>query len=125
MLVLQYRRRGGKRLQLIVLPWSFNVSAAALMRFSSARDRLDPTEGWRVIPIVGMRLSLKFDGLDEFVADVAMKEVFESPWMAPEGLITEARGHVNTEGWDFGDLVAGRVPRELLTRIPEQVDNWA
>ena len=45
MLVLQYRRRG-KRLQLIVLPWSFNVSAAALIRFTSTRDKVAHDHGW-------------------------------------------------------------------------------
>lgn len=124
MLVLQYRRRG-KRLQMIVLPYSFDVSAAALIRFSSVRDKLDPTEGWRAIPIVGMRMTLKINGVEDFVGDAMMKEVFESPWMTPEHLYLEAKGLVNTESWDFGDLVGGRVPRELLTRIHEQVDNWA
>ena len=124
MLALQYRRRG-KRLQMIVLPYSFNVSAAALIRFLSPSEHKDPTEGWRIIPIVGMRMTLKINGLPDFVGDAMMKEVFESPWMSPEGLRLEAKGHVNTESWDFGDLVANRVPRELLTRIHEQVDNWA
>lgn len=124
MLVLQYRRKG-KRLQMIVLPWSFNVSAAALIRFSEANEKLDPIEGWRAVPIVGMRMTLKLDGLEDFVGDAMMQEIFQSPWMDPKGLRLEAKGHINTESWDFGDLVGGRVPRELLTRIPEQVDNWA
>lgn len=124
-LALQYRRRG-KRLQMLVLPYSFDISGAALIRFISAHDKdVDPTTGWRIIPIVGMRLTLKINGLPEFVADAMMKEVFESPWMSPEGLYIEAKGHVITESWDFGDLVANRVPRELLTRVTEQVDNWA
>ncbi len=124
MLALQYRRRG-KRLQMIVLPYSFNISAAALIRFSSARDKLEATEGWRAIPIVGMRMTLKINGLEDFVGDAMMKEVFESQWLAPENVFMEAKGLINTEGWDYGDLVGGRVPRELLTRVHEQVDNWA
>ncbi|QIG57926.1 hypothetical protein SEA_PAULODIABOLI_241 [Microbacterium phage PauloDiaboli] len=124
-LALQYRRLPGKRLQMIVLPYSFNVSAAALIRFLSPSEHKDPTEGWRIIPIIGMRMTLKINGLDDFVGDAMMKEIFESPWMRPEGLYMEAKGRVLTEGWDFGDLVADRVPRELLTRIHEQVDNWA
>ncbi len=124
-LALQYRRRG-KRLQLIVLPYSFNVSAAALMRFSSANDKeLDATKGWRVVPIIGMRLTLDINGLGEFVGDAMMKEIFESRWLSPENLYMEAKGRVDTESWDFSDLVANRVPRQLLTRIHEQVDNWA
>ncbi|UVG35216.1 hypothetical protein SEA_CECE_210 [Microbacterium phage Cece] len=123
-LALQYRRRF-KRLQMIVLPYSFNVSGACLIRFSHANDTPDPTKGWRVIGIVGMRLTLKINGMDDFVADAAMKEVFESPWMSPDRLRVEAQGLVDTSSWDFTDLIADRVPRELVTRIAEQVDNWA
>lgn len=125
-LALQYRRRGGRRLQIIVLPYSFNVSAAALIRFSSAFDKnLDPVRGWRIFGITGMAMTLKINGMEDFEADASMQEIFNTPWMAPEGLYLEAKGLVNTESWDFGDLVGGRVPRELLTRIPEQVDKWA
>lgn len=124
-LALQYRRKG-KRLQIIVLPYSFNVSGAALIRFVSAYDKnVDPVKGWRIYPIVGHRKTLRINGMDDFVADVAMEEVFNSPWLDPEKVRIEAKGLVNTESWDFGDLVGGRVPRELLTRIHEQVDNWA
>lgn len=124
-LALQYRRKG-KRLQMIVLPWSFNVSAAALIRFVSAYDKdIDPTKGWRSVGTIGMAMTLKINGLDDFEGDAMMREVFESPWMTPEGLGIEAKGVVNTESWDFSDLVGNRVPRELLTRIHEQVDNWA
>ena len=123
-LALQYRRRG-KRLQMIVLPYSFNISGAALIRFLSPADKNpDPTKGWRIVGIVGMVMTLKINDLPDFEGDAMMKEIFESPWMAPEGLYIEAKGLVDTEGWDFGDLVANRVPRELLTRIHEQVDNW-
>lgn len=126
MMVLQYRRRG-KRLQMIVLPYSFNISAAVLLRFLPANSTdHDPTEGWRAMPIVGMRMTLKINGIDEeFIGDAMMKEVFESPWMDEKGLVLETRGFIDTETWDFRDLVGGRVPRELLTRIPEQIDNWA
>ncbi len=124
-LVLQYRRRG-KRLQMIVLPWSFNISAAALIRFVSANDTdIDPIKGWRTVGTVGMAMTLKINGMEDFEGDAMMRQVFESPWMTPEGLRIEAKGLVNTESWDFGDLVGQRVPRELLTRIHEQVDNWA
>lgn len=124
-LALQYRRRG-RRLQMIVLPYSFDISGAALIRFLSPSDRSpDPIKGWRIIPIVGMELTLKINDLPDFYADVAMKEVFETPWMRPEGLGIEAKGVVSTEGWDFSDLVGQRVPEQLLTRIHEQVDNWA
>lgn len=123
-LALQYRRRF-KRLQMIVLPYSFDISGAALIRFTHANDKPDPIKGWRVWPITGMRLTLKINGLEDFVGDVAMKEVFESAWMRPEGLRLEAKGLVDTRGWDLGDLIGGRVPRDLLTRIGEQVDNWA
>lgn len=124
-LCLQYRRRG-KRLQMIVMPYSFNISGAALIRFVSAYDKdTDPVKGWRMVPIVGMAMTLKINGLEDFEGDAMMKEVFESPWMQPEGLGIEAKGLVNTQGWDFGDLVGNRVPRDLLTRIHEQVDNWA
>lgn len=124
-LALQYRRRG-KRLQLIVLPYSMNISMAALMRFSSAYDKnLSPVTGWRSIPIVGLEMTMKINGLEDFNGDAMMGEVFNSRWMAPEGLYMETKGIVNTESWDFADLIADRVPRELLTRIHEQVDNWA
>lgn len=124
-LCLQYRRRG-KRLQMIVLPYSFNISGAALIRFLSPSDSgVAPDKGWRMVPIVGMAMTLKINGLPDFEGDAMMKEVFESPWMTPEGLYIEAKGLVDTASWDFGDLVGNRVPRELLTRIHEQVDNWA
>ena len=124
-LALQYRRRG-KRLQLIVLPYSMNISMAALMRFSSAYDKnLSAVTGWRSIPIVGLEMTMKINGLEDFKGDAMMGEVFNSRWMAPEGLYMETKGIVNTESWDFADLIADRVPRELLTRIHEQVDNWA
>lgn len=124
-LALQYRRRG-RRLQMIVLPYSFDISGAALIRFLSPSDRSpDPIKGWRVVPIVGMAMTMKINGLDDFEADAMMKEVFESPWMKPDGLRIEAKGVVSTEGWDFSDLVGQRVPEQLLTRIHEQVDNWA
>lgn len=123
-LALQYRRRG-KRLQLIVLPYSFNVSGAALMRFTSPHRETSVIEGWRVVPIVGMALTLKINGLPDFEGDVMMQEIFESRWMSPEGLYLEAQGLVDTSGWDFTDLVGNRVPRELLERIHEQVDNWS
>jgi hypothetical protein len=111
---------------MIVLPYSFNISGAALIRFVSAYDSdIDPIKGWRVVPIVGMEMTLKINGMPDFNADVMMKEVYESPWLDPEKVRIEAGGLVNTESWDFGDLVADRVPRELLTRIHEQVDNWA
>lgn len=123
-LALQYRRHT-RRLQMIVLPYSFNVSAAALIRFSAVRNHLDPTEGWRVVGITGMEFTLKGDTFPDFIADASMKDVLESPWLRPEGLYREAAAVVDTEAWDFSDLVAHRVPRQLLTRIPEQVDNWA
>ena len=124
-LALQYRRRA-KRLQLIVLPYSMNISAAALMRFSNANDKnLDATKNWRSIPIIGLEMTMKINGLKDFVGDAMMGEVFNSRWMSPEGLYMETKGIVNTESWDFADLIADRVPRELLTRIHEQVDNWA
>lgn len=123
-LALQYRRPG-KRLQMIVLPYSFNISGAALIRFISPSDRSpDPIQGWRMIGVVGMSMTMKINGLPDFEGDAMMKEVFESPWMRPDGLRIEARGLVDTQGWDLGDLVGGRVPRELLTRVGEQVDNW-
>jgi len=124
-LALQYRRRG-KRLQLIVLPYSFNVSAAALLRFVGAYDHdIDPVKGWRMWPINGLASTLKINDMEDFTADAATHEIFNSPWMDPEGVRIEAKGLVSTEGWDFSDLVGGRVPRQLLTRIHEQVDNWA
>lgn len=124
-LALQYRRKG-KRLQIIVLPYSFDVSGAALFRFVSAYDKgIDPVKHWRMYPINGMRTTLKISGLEDFTADSATHEIFNSPWLNPESVRLEAKGLVHTEGWDFGDLVGGRVPRELLTRIHEQVDNWA
>lgn len=124
-LALQYRRKG-KRLQIIVLPYSFNVSAAALIRFVSAYDKsVDPVSGWRVWPITGLVTTLKINDLPDFDADAATHEIFKSQWMNPESVRIEAKGLVNTESWDFGDLVGGRVPRELLTRIHEQVDRWA
>ncbi|URP22256.1 hypothetical protein SEA_BIG4_223 [Microbacterium phage Big4] len=124
MLALQYARRG-KRLQMLVLPWSFNVSAAALIRFSPTGEKLDPAEGWRAVPIVGMRMTLKLGDMEDFIGDAMMQEIFQSPWMDPTKIRLEASGRVNTESFDFGDLVGGRVPRELLTRVHEQVDNWA
>ena len=124
-LALQYRR-GTRRLQIIVMPYSFNISGAALIRFLPVADTTHTAvSGWRVIPIVGMELTLKINDLPDFHADAAMKEVFETPWMRPEGLGIEAKGIVSTEGWDFSDLVGQRVPEQLLTRIHEQVDNWA
>jgi hypothetical protein len=124
-LCLQYRRRG-KRLQIIVLPYSFNVSAAALIRFVSAYDEnIDPIKGWRMWPITGMATTLKINELPDFEADIAVTEIFKSQWMDPERVRLESKGHANTESWDMGDLVGGRVPRQLLTRIHEQVDNWA
>lgn len=124
-LALQYRRRG-RRLQMIVLPYSLNVSAAVLIRFLSPNDKNpDPVAGWRIVGIIGMAMTLKINGLPDFEGDAMMGEVFNSPWMTPDGLYLEAKGLVNTEGWDLGDLVGGRVPRQLLTRIHEQVDNWA
>lgn len=122
-LVLQYRRHT-RRLQMIVLPYSFNVSAAALIRFSSLRDKPDPTKGWRSVGITGMEFTLKDPDLPDFTADASMKDVMESPWLRPEGLYREAAAVVDTESWDLSDLVADRVPRQLLTRIHEQVDNW-
>lgn len=123
-LALQYRRRG-KRLQMLVLPYSFDISGAALIRFLSPSDHTpDSVKGWRVIPIVGMAMTMKINGLADFEADAMMKEVFESPWMRPEGLYIEAKGFVDTRSWDFSDLVGGRVPRDLLTRVHEQIDNW-
>jgi|SRR6478736_539134 len=124
-LALQYRRKG-KRLQLIILPYSFNISGAALLRFVSAYDKdVDPVKGWRVYPIAGQRTTLKINDLDDFVADSSTHEIFNSQWMTGAGLGLEAKGLVDTKSWDFGDLVGGRVPRELLTRIHEQVDKWA
>jgi hypothetical protein len=108
------------------MPYSFNISGAALIRFISAYDNdIDPAKGWRMIPIVGMEMTLKINGLPDFTADAMMKEVYETPWLDPTHVRIEAGGLVKTEGWDFGDLVADRVPRQLLTRIHEQVDNWA
>jgi hypothetical protein len=124
-LALQYRRKG-KRLQIIVLPYSFNVSGAALIRFVSAFDHdVDPVKGWRIYPITGMRMTLRVNGMEDFIADAAMEEIFSSQWMDPERVRIETKGLVDTESWDFSDLVGGRVPRQLLTRIHEQVDNWA
>ena len=123
-LALQYRRHT-RRLQMIVLPYSFNVSAAALIRFSAVRNPPPATEGWRIVGITGMEFTLKDEDLPDFIADASMKDVFESSWLRPEGLYREAAAVVNTEAWDFSDLVAHRVPRQLLTLIPEQVDNWA
>lgn len=123
-LALQYRRRG-RRLQMLVMPYSFNISSAALIRFLSPSDRHpDPIKGWRIIGIVGMALTLKINDLPDFEADAMMKEVFESPWMRPEGLRIEAQGLVDTSNWDLGDLVGQRVPRSLLTRVGDQVDKW-
>lgn len=123
-LALQYRRRN-KRLQMIVLPYSFNISGAALIRFTPPSSSPDPVSGWRVVPIVGMAMTMKINGLPDFEGDAMMKEVFESPWMRPEGLYIEAKGLIDTASWDFSDLVADRVPKSLLTRIGEQLDNWA
>lgn len=123
-LALQYRRHT-RRLQMIVLPYSFNVSAAALIRFSALRDTPDPIKGWRVVGITGMEFTLKDPNLLDFVADASMKDVMESSWLRTEGLYREVAALVDTQSWDFSDLVADRVPRELLTRIHEQVDNWA
>lgn len=117
-LALQYIR-GSRRLQLIVMPYSFNISGAALFRF------LNPDSEWRIVPIVGMEMTLKISGLPDFDADAAMKEVFETPWFASKGLALEAKGLVDTSSWDFSDLVGDRVPRDLITRIHEQVDSWA
>lgn len=123
-LALQYRRRG-KRLQMLVMPYSFDISGAALIRFlSPSEHQPDPVKGWRMIGIVGMAMTMKINGMPDFEGDAMMKEVFESPWMKPEGLYIEAQGLVNTQGWDFGDLVGNRVPRDLLTRVQDQVDNW-
>ena len=77
-----------------------------------------------MIGVVGMSMTMKINGLPDFEGDAMMKEVFESPWMRPDGLRIEAQGLVDTQGWDFGDLVGGRVPKELLTSVGEQVDNW-
>jgi hypothetical protein len=124
-LALQYRRRG-KRLQIIVLPYSFDISGAALFRFVSAYDReLDPVKGWHIYPIDGQRTTLKINDLPDFEADSATHEIFTSQWMSADNLRLETKGVVNTESWDLGDLVGGRVPRQLLTRIHEQVDKWA
>ena len=124
-LALQYRRRG-KRLQIIVLPYSFDISGAALIRFTSAYDKdIDPTKHWHIYPINGQRTTLKINDLPDFEADSATHEIFTSQWMTGQTVRLEAKGLVDTESWDLGDLVGGRVPRQLLTRIHEQVDNWA
>lgn len=124
-LALQYHR-GIKRLQIIVLPYSFNISGAALIRFLNVRDETpDAVAGWRVVPIVGMAVTLRMEGLDDFEADIAMHEVFESAWLTTGSPLLEVKELIDVSSWDFSDLVGGRVPSELLTRLPLEVDNWS
>lgn len=123
-LVLQYKRRH-RRLQMLVIPFSYDSSISVFIRLlPSSGQSLGLTEGWRVVPAIGMEITLKISGLEDFVADVAMKEVFESGWMAPESVSLEAKGLISPMKWDFGDFIAGRMPVDLLERIKASVDGW-
>jgi len=124
-MVLQYRR-GQRRFQIIIFPYSFNVSLACLFRFTSARAKPDPIKGWRAMPINGMRKTVRVTDLPDFVSDAALDEVFRNQWFEdPSKLVLEAKGLVDSQAWDMGDLVGQRIPRSILTRVGETVDNWA
>lgn len=122
-LVLQYRRKG-RRLQIIVLPYSMNISAAALIRFITPSTSDDSLLGWRVVGIMGAPTTLRVPGLPDFEGDSMMEEVFKTPFITQKDIELEARGLVDTQSWDMSDLVSDKVPRALLTRVKEQIDNW-
>lgn len=121
-LALQYRRRG-RRLQILILPYSFNISGAALIRFLGDGAK-DPSSGWRILPITGMSVTLRLEGFSDFDADVAIQSLFDSEWVSGGGTYLETKGLVDVSSWDFSDLIGGRVPSELVSRIHEQVDFW-
>ncbi|UDL15975.1 hypothetical protein QEH42_gp243 [Microbacterium phage Pumpernickel] len=123
-LALQFRR-GRKRVQLVIMPYSLNTSIVAYMRMFRANDTPEPSKGWRIVGSVGMPVTLRFDEIGEFEADAMMDEILRSPWVASSQRVTEVKGFVPMNSYDEADVRMDRLPSGLLGDIREKFEDWA